>query len=251
MAGQHEFPKYTYTKRYDSSSIHGIEAQRPWDLTEEIISRISRSGTLVDIGCGPIRKIIPIARSVDHVIGVDHNPEVLEKAAENIREANVENISLLLSDGNNLSLGDSTADMVTYMLAPHNAKEAYRILKPGGIVIVERTGELDKRNIKELFGKDATGKVRGHNAELEVNSVATSHEKDFQNAGFRNIEWYNGFWNTWYSIEGLKVLLRETPTIREYDETSDQEIVKRVETELMTDNGILTQQHRVLVIAKK
>lgn len=251
MGAEIRFSDFTYSPRYQAREMNGIEDPRPWDLQQEILEKIQPNGILADIGCGPALKIIPLSPHFQGIIGIDVRQEVLENALTNVREAQIENIVLVQKDKlAPLPLADESIDMVTCMLAPHDALEAYRILKPGGYLIMERVGERDKENIKRLFGKDAKG-PRGYRSEMEPGAIVKLHQEDLTAAKFINITCIDGFWKTWYTPDGLRMLLDETPTVRDYDEGQDASIVEKVISELTTDKGIETHQHRVLVIARK
>ena len=155
--------------------------------------------------------------------------------------------------GNYLALPfpDGTIDMVTFMLAPDDANEAYRILKPGGYAIIERTGERDKENIKKYFGRDSKGNLRGYRSGLPSGSISKICKKVYKKACFTEIQCINGFWKTWYNTNGLKTLLEETPLIKDYNNVHDKNIFNTIVKKLSTNNGIETTQHRILIIARK
>lgn len=244
-------PFFTYKEKYDSNSIHGIEKSRPWNLMKIIIKRTSKDGKLVDVGCGPAKKIIPLDSYIDHIVGIDINKRVLQNAKKNIKQAHTKHIKLMEGDVYHLPFFSASIDVLTYMLTSDDPNEAYRVLKQGGYVIIERIGEHDKENIKKYFGKDKKGKPRGYRSELAPGTVAQTYKTLYRKIGFKEIEVRNGFWKTWYTKVGFQKLLEETPTIKDYDKKKDLPIVKKIIKELNSPQGIETIQHRVLIIAKK
>ncbi|MGH3544332.1 MAG: hypothetical protein ACRDPW_00120 [Mycobacteriales bacterium] len=60
-----------------------------------------------------------------------------------------------------------------------------------------------------------------------------------------------GCWRTYYSVEGLQLLLEQVPTVRGFDRAGDAEALRRIEARYSAERGIQTYQHRIPVIAQK
>ena len=122
-------------------------------------------------------------------IGVDMTPEMLHRARDNARKGGYENVEFRLGEIENLPVADNTVDAVisncVINLSPDKARvfeEAYRVLKPGGRVMVSDmvlTRELPE-DIKSSLAAYA-GCLAG--ASLKEDYLAT-----IANAGFENVE---------------------------------------------------------------
>jgi SAM-dependent methyltransferase len=111
------------------------------------ITRPAR-GRCVEIGCGPARMTVELARSFDEVVAVDVSPMMLTRAARRLSRDGLANVRLRLVSGKRLDgIGDGTADVVvSYETIQHLPSrrlvaayfaECVRILAPGGQAVIQ------------------------------------------------------------------------------------------------------------------
>ncbi len=108
---------------------------------------IIREGeTVLDLGSGGGIDVFLASRKVGgwgKVIGLDMTPEMVQKARENARRANLANVEFRLGEIESLSLEDGSVDVIisncVICLSPDKRKvfsEMYRVLKAGGRLAV-------------------------------------------------------------------------------------------------------------------
>lgn len=99
------------------------------------------------------------------VIGVDMTPEMIDKARNNARKSKYKNVEFRLGEIENLPVGDNIADIVISNCVINLSadkervfKEAFRVLKPGGrimvsdIVLLKRLPKIIEKNAKAYVG---------------------------------------------------------------------------------------------------
>ena len=123
------------------------------------------------------------------VIGVDMTPDMIDKARENARKGNYTNVEFRLGEIENLPAADNSADIVisncVINLAPDKSrvfKEAYRVLRPGGRLMIS-----DIVLLKEL------PKSIRESIEAYIGCIAGAMMKDeylstIRDAGFKDIQ---------------------------------------------------------------
>ena len=113
---------------------------------------------LLDVGCGTGRTLhqLAVAHPTLRLHGADLSPAYIRKARE--RLADVAELTLAVENGESLPWDDATFDVVTsvYMFheLPRNARrnvvrEMLRVVKPGGLVVIEDSAQLSDSAILE------------------------------------------------------------------------------------------------------
>ncbi len=102
-----------------------------------------KGGRVLEIGCGDGRMTFGLATYCNSITGVDINERFIQIAKERLKNGNEKDIEFLIMDAQQLNLSDESFDVVLFpwvlqmisdpMVA---VRKAYRVLKPGGAVIV-------------------------------------------------------------------------------------------------------------------
>lgn len=238
-----------YTPRYETSVVRGYEEARPWNLHDIICQHANEQSLMVDIGCGTAIKILPLATQFQKIIGVEPNPNMRIQAKSNIQATGFENVIILEGKSQNLPIESDSIDVVTAMVAPHDTREVHRILRKGGVAVIEKIGELDKLNFKKEF--DLIGRPgRGQFSEFAPGDREIMFRDEFSSL-FEHVSVVSGQWRTYFSDESLDAMFQNTPTIRNFDKITDSVALKNIKNEYSTSKGYLTYQHRILITATK
>ena len=141
------------------------------------LASLKEGETVLDLGSGAGFDCFLAAQRVGkkgRVIGVDMTPEMLEKARENARKGNYNNVEFRLGEIENLPLADNTVDIIisncVINLAPDKNKvfkEAFRVLKPGGrlmvsdIVLTKELPDFIRESVQAYIGCIAGAALEG------------------------------------------------------------------------------------------
>lgn len=132
------------------------------------LASLREGETVLDLGAGAGFDCFLAADKVaksGKVIGVDMTPEMIKKARENARKGNYGNVEFRLGEIENLPVADNSVNAVisncVINLAPDKRRvftEAFRVLKPGGrlmvsdIVLLKELPDFIKNSIEAYVG---------------------------------------------------------------------------------------------------
>jgi arsenite methyltransferase len=123
------------------SAILGLGCGNPTALAD-----LKEGETVLDLGSGAGVDVFLAANRVGskgHVVGIDMTEEMVKRANENAKKHGYQNVEFKLGEIENLPLEDNSVDVIisncvinlsTDKLRTY--KEAYRVLKPGGRILI-------------------------------------------------------------------------------------------------------------------
>lgn len=120
------------------------------DFLESVMdehARPSSCNTVFEIGCGPARHCLELARRGKHCIGIDNNPKMLEYSEKKARREGLEHMKLVQADMRDFEI-DIQADLVCCLLGTlshlHTEEDLTRTFqacaqhnRPGGLLVLE------------------------------------------------------------------------------------------------------------------
>ncbi len=157
---------------------------RSWQaLAHGLLRLLPRDVVIADLGAGEGTLAQLLARRVRRVIAVDYSEKMVEFGSAVARENGFENLEYRLGDVESPPIGDGEVDVALFSQALHHAArpaaamaEAYRILKPGGQVMILDLATHSYEQARELYAHQWLGF-----SEVELHEM-------LKGAGFADIE---------------------------------------------------------------
>jgi SAM-dependent methyltransferase len=141
------------------------------------LASLREGETVLDLGSGAGFDCFLAANIVGktgRVIGVDMTSEMIEKAKENAKNGDYRNVEFRLGEIEKLPVADNSADVImsncVINLSPDKGKvfkEAFRVLKPGGrlmisdIVLLRELPKVIKESIEAYIGCVSGAMIKG------------------------------------------------------------------------------------------
>ena len=159
---------------------------RSWKGVAEMLLKLLPPMVIADIGAGEGTLSLLLAQRAERVIAVDNSEKMVDYGREAARKAGVANIEYRVGDLEELPLEADSVDLALFSQSLHHAlhpqeavKEAARILKPGGRVVILDLQRHTFEEARELYADVWLGfsevellgflkKARFRNPELSV-----------------------------------------------------------------------------------
>jgi len=154
------------------------------------LASLKEGETVIDLGCGAGFDAFLAANRVGktgRVIGIDMTPNMLQNARANAEKGSYKNVEFRLGEIENLPVADSCADAIisncVINLSPDKPgvfREAFRVLKPGGrlmvsdIVLLKELPDYIRKSVSAYVGCVA-------GALMKDDYLAAIKEAGFQN----------------------------------------------------------------------
>ncbi|MGA2882501.1 MAG: metalloregulator ArsR/SmtB family transcription factor [Bryobacteraceae bacterium] len=156
---------------------------RSWQGLAETLLTLMPPMVIADLGAGEGTFSQLLARRSKKVIAVDNSEKMVEYGRELARKHGVKNLEYRKGDLEEVPIRDGTVDLAFFSQALHHAQhperavaEAWRILKPGGRIVVLDLLRHSYEEARELY------------ADLWLGFTEVEVTRFLRQAGFKNIE---------------------------------------------------------------
>lgn len=131
---------------------------RSWEAIGHLVLRLTPAIDIADLGAGEGLISQLLARRARQVWCIDNSPRMVEVGSELALKNGLENVTYKLGDIEQVPLPDKSVDLAILSQALHHAQhpqaavnEAFRILRPGGQVLVLDLNEHAFEKARELY----------------------------------------------------------------------------------------------------
>lgn len=132
---------------------------RSWEALGHLALRLVPAITVADLGAGEGLVSQLLARRAERVWCIDNSPKMVEVGTELAKKNGLANLAYKLGDIEQVPLPDKSVDLAILSQALHHAShpqtavnEAFRILKPGGQLLVLDLKDHAFEKARELYG---------------------------------------------------------------------------------------------------
>ena len=250
-----ELDYYNKIKNWDFSKInYEVESLTNWDMYKILNEKTTKNSRILDLGTGGGEKVINKFPEALEIIGTDFSQQMIKTAKENLRKSNKKNIKFKVMDNLNMDTKDSYFDIVVARHTCINAKQIYKTLKKGGLLLIRGVDKLDCWQLKRLFNQGQA-----------FNDIKPISKIDYENildAGFRNVELIPIYDREYFKTKNdLLALLIKTPILDNFSEEDENTnlIKKNIDMQKLdeyirnntTDKGILLRRRYYGIMANK
>jgi ArsR family transcriptional regulator len=131
---------------------------RSWEAIGRMALRLTPAIDIADLGAGEGLISQLLANRARRVWCIDNSPRMVEVGTELARKNGLANLEYKLGDIETVPLPDKSVDLAILSQALHHAQhpqvavdEAYRILRPGGQILILDLNEHDFEKARELY----------------------------------------------------------------------------------------------------
>jgi SAM-dependent methyltransferase len=232
---------------WDLARAKSRRAPVPWDYAEVVRAALGGRDMVLDMGCGDGKVLAGLADKFSRGVGIDTSRQRVHDARLSLPINLRMRVHFTRASAHAVPAPEHAFNVVLNRHAPLFAEEIDRVLTPGGVFITQQVGKNNTRAIYRAF-EEARGPLPQWPHELSL-----AHTADVLSAkGYSTID--RREYDVPYvfgDAESLLYWLQTVPVPPDFDIERDAETVLEILDRLGTPHGIVTNEHRELLVMQK
>lgn len=232
---------------WDTVRVKMRRAPVPFDYTEVVRGILTGKDIALDMGCGDGRVLASLADGFTRGIGVDISKEKIDDARLSLPMKLRMRVHFTRAAAHAVPAPDGAFSVVLNRQAPLFPDEIDRVLAPGGVFITQQVGRQNTRAIYAAFNE-----ARGPLPEWPEEMLLPHTLTELRERGFTTLDQQE--YDVPYVFGDAASLLywmQRVPVPPDFDIERDAETVLEVLERLGTPQGIVTNEHRKLLVMQK
>ncbi|MGC8509971.1 MAG: class I SAM-dependent methyltransferase [Acidimicrobiales bacterium] len=225
---------------WDFSRMNTAHPPTPWDYTAVVRSLLRPTDSVIDIGAGGGERLLELRANARSLLGVDPDDQMIRRARTNSAAVGAVNVRFEVGTGRDV---EGPFDLVINRHAPFEPHIVHRLLGPGGQFVTQQVGEHNMANVKAAF----------HRA---THDEPTIQPGVFIEAGF-TIQRFTEY-NVDYVIRDIESLIFWLQALDiahsdfdGFDPERDVDHINELLSSSMAAEGLVTNEHRYLLVATR
>lgn len=235
---------------WDLLQLKTRRAPVPWVLGDVAREVLTGKETVLDMGCSNGRLLASVADRFMRGIGVDVSKSRIDRARLSLPMKLRMRVHFTRSSSHAVPAPNGTFQLVLNRHAPLFPEEIDRVLSPGGVFITQQIGKKNALAILAAFREARDGDLEDQLGPGEVQLLRTF--------GVLSERGYEVLQDDQYDVPfvfgdaaSLLFWLQKVPVPHDFNIETDAEAVLEILDRLGTPNGIVTNEHRELLVMQK
>lgn len=232
---------------WDFARVRDARDPVPWDYLDVVRRYLFPGSRVLDVGTGGGERFMALAADYGYGVGVDIAPQMIRDAATIRRASGSERPAFAVMAAESLGFAAASFDLVLNRHSDVQVPEVVRVLRPGGVFITQQVGARNTANICQALGCGPGGQYA---AEPDQDGAALAAQ--FSQAGCTVVA--RAEYDVPYcfcDVESFVFWLKAIPMPEDFAMARHWEQVARLITTDSTPRGIMTNEHRELLIIRK
>ncbi|NLT73927.1 MAG: class I SAM-dependent methyltransferase [Chloroflexi bacterium] len=232
---------------WDYSAVRDRRDPVPWDYEQVVRAYLRPEHLVMDSGTGGGERFLSLRGAYALGLGIDPDPRMVSVARENGRLGQAAHVHWAQARGEALPVCDATVDMVLNRHASITPEETLRVLRPGGLLIMQEVGARNLDAVCRCFGCGPGGQY-DYDPDQSIYTLA----ERFRALGgsILAVAEYDVPY-VLLDLASLLFLLQGVGIPEDFDPARHWPQITEIVERCRTGEGIRTNEHRELLIVRR